>query len=224
MTDQIKLYLLGIYSLILLIAGWTGSTMYHAQKPIAITAHAQIALPAGSIEAARTTAPGPAPVVLAGQKAQSTFTIVTKAEKPVYGHHPPSAPTIPQFGGGYPPSKLNTPSASSVSINPAPPTGEDTPPPDCTAYISHLECPAQTITGTIAKDDDGQPDLIVHGAQSATLNVIAPVFVPANHPWAVGLTKDSVRVGGFIDRDIGPIRAGIELEQGRVAARLGWRF
>lgn len=88
-----------------------------------------------------------------------------------------------------------------------------------------------------AKDEFGHPIGGVNAVQSYTKDVTAYIPtnvelpVPKEHPWAVGVTYTLTPIrgwGGFIDRDIGPFRFGVEAASvgntGTVAVRGGIRF
>jgi len=91
-----------------------------------------------------------------------------------------------------------------------------------------LECPAVNVRLDLVKDDDGQRVI----ASSPDGDIIGGIDVPVEpwikrneNLWAAGLTySHDRRLGAFIDRDLGPFRAGIEADAESVRLRVGIRF
>lgn len=94
------------------------------------------------------------------------------------------------------------------------------------------ECPALTVRLDVVRQDDGRrviassPDGEIVGGIDVPLE---PMVTPKQAPWAAGITYGSDRsgnkaVGGFVDRDLGPFRVGIEADKESARVRLGLRF
>ena len=91
-----------------------------------------------------------------------------------------------------------------------------------------LECPAVNVRLDLVKDDDGQRVI----ASSPDGDIIGGMDVPHEpwikrneNLWAAGLTySHDRRLGAFLDRDLGPFRAGIEADAESVRVRVGIRF
>lgn len=94
-------------------------------------------------------------------------------------------------------------------------------------------CKPLTLDMSLLQGRDGEriaastrDGTVVGGVDSPLL----PDALPASHPWVVGLSYAGAhRPGVFVDRDLGALRLGVELNQTQVAglearARLGWRF
>lgn len=101
-------------------------------------------------------------------------------------------------------------------------------------------CPAVTVDMTVVREKDGgrrviasSPDgEIVGGLDIPVETAAAP---PEEPKWAAGVSLDPVRqaAGVWLERDVGPIRVGVDVNQRRSVAafdgvearvRVGWRF
>lgn len=94
------------------------------------------------------------------------------------------------------------------------------------------ECHALTVRLDLVDKDKGQrviassPDgEIVGGIDIPSV----PLEVHRKMPWAAGVTYASDRngdnvIGGFVDRDFGPFRLGVEADQDAIRVRAGVRF
>ena len=98
------------------------------------------------------------------------------------------------------------------------------------------DCPPLTIDMTLARAPDGSQRVIASSPDGAVIGGMdVPVGPPAgvvrNLPWAAGASyaPEHRGYGGWIDRDMGPFRLGVELNQDRedrleFRAKLGVRF
>lgn len=98
-------------------------------------------------------------------------------------------------------------------------------------------CPPVTVDMTLIREDDGSKRVI---ASSPDGQIVAGLDVPVEtlptpeaRPWAVGVSVDPVRQAGgvWVERDIGRVRLGVEVNQQRagslapgVVVRAGWVF
>lgn len=95
-------------------------------------------------------------------------------------------------------------------------------------------CDPATLDLTLVKQHDGTQRAIVSSDDgkitSALDSPLAPDLVQQSHPWAVGATYGTGgRAGAFVDRDVGPLRVGLEADQAygadwQARVRAGWRF
>ena len=107
-----------------------------------------------------------------------------------------------------------------VRVKPKPAPVKPDPDGACPAVV---ECPAVTVRideadgRLIASSPDGE---IVDGIDKP-ISLVAP----RKTPWAVGATyTHDGHYGGFIDRDVGPLRVGLEADRDAVRVRVGIRF
>lgn len=98
-------------------------------------------------------------------------------------------------------------------------------------------CPPVTVDMTLIREDDGSKRVI---ASSPDGQIVAGLDIPVEtlptpeaRPWAVGVSVDPVRQSGgvWVERDIGRVRLGVEINQQRagslmpgVVLRAGWTF
>ncbi len=114
-----------------------------------------------------------------------------------------------------------------VTVKPKPQPEPAKPNPDGFCPVAK-ECPALTVRLDLVKDDDGQRVI----ASSPDGDIIGGMDVPVEkwikrneNLWAAGLTySHDRRLGAFIDRNLGPFRAGIEADAESVRLRVGIRF
>ena len=115
-----------------------------------------------------------------------------------------------------------------VTVKPKPqPKQEPVKPIDGFCPVSK-DCPALTVRLDLVNQDDGRrviassPDGEIVGG----LDIPIEKWVKRNeNVWAIGATYDNgKRVGGFIDRDLGPLRVGLEADRDGVRVRAGIRF
>lgn len=98
-------------------------------------------------------------------------------------------------------------------------------------------CPPVTVDMTLVREPDGSKRVIASspdGEVVAGLDIpVETLPVPEAHPWAVGVSVDPVRQTGgvWVERDIGRVRLGVEVNQQRagslmpgVVLRAGWTF
>lgn len=94
------------------------------------------------------------------------------------------------------------------------------------------ECPALTVRLDLVDKDKGQRVI----ASSPDGEIVGGIDIPRepyiNHKqpkWAIGATYASDKsgdnvIGGFVDRDFGPFRVGVEADQDSIRVRAGVRF
>lgn len=98
-------------------------------------------------------------------------------------------------------------------------------------------CPPVTVDMTLVREEDGSKRVIASspdGEVVAGLDIpVETLPVPEARPWAVGVSVDPVRQAGgvWVERDIGRVRLGVEVNQQRagslvpgVVLRAGWTF
>lgn len=96
-------------------------------------------------------------------------------------------------------------------------------------------CPDTTLDMTLARAEDGSQRVIASSPDGLIVRGLDVPVVPAgvvrNLNWAAGVSyaADHDGFGGWLDRDTGPFRWGIEVNQDRedrieVRAKLGLRF
>jgi hypothetical protein len=202
--------LLILWSIACVAAGWTWCSHFNRSADLIIKPTAEKRLPDGSMLAGRDqAAPSARPVTIVplGSSAVANFKVQTAPSKPIY------VQTLQH--GSVDPGHISQP--------------ETTEPADCANYVSHLECPEVDIVGTLIKDKQGAPNLIFNSGNAiiehAHVDVLTQITTAPVHPWAAGLTMDSNgKKGIFADRDLGPMRVGIEAESGQAILRIGIRF
>ena len=96
------------------------------------------------------------------------------------------------------------------------------------------DCEPVVVDTTLVREKTGGSRLLVSTAGGQLIDAIDSPLVPdvvaRNAPWAAGATYGTGgRVGAFIDRDMGPIRLGAEVDQAsgeswQARVRVGWRF
>jgi hypothetical protein len=214
-----------------LCLGWYGRGRYDAGDAPAISAHAQQVRADGSVLAARVAAASAAPqqVLPAGAAATMTFQLTTTARRPVYVRSPAwpaSAAVSGMVAGG---AENNAAGnnvdndannhanshadnhANNHANNGAGNTADTgAAPAVCADYLAHLQCPALTLAGTLVRERDGQPDLVLsaEGAviASARLTVVAPTALPKHHANALGiawpLSVPGAGLGILYERDV----------------------
>lgn len=191
--------------------GWASSAHYNRPRPVATKAQPQQRQADGSLIAARRPAPLP------------STQIIPPGDHPTARFQATLAPTRPV-------AKLS-PGATLAATADAPVTAVSR--GLIEQCLALLQCPAQTVDGTLATTRKGQLDLVLSSpqgqVQSAVLSPLLPPLVAPAHPWAAGLIfAGDAHYGVFLDRDLGLLRLGVEAEQGRggniLQARLGWRF
>ena len=94
------------------------------------------------------------------------------------------------------------------------------------------ECPALTVRLDLVDKDKGQrviassPDGEIVGG----IDIPREPYITHKQPkWAIGATYASDKsgdnvIGGFVDRDFGPFRVGVEADQDSIRVRAGVRF
>jgi hypothetical protein len=206
-ADRIRLAIITGWTLVWFGLGWGACHLYERPHEVAVTAHAQRDLGHGAIEAARIPEPPkPAQPVPAGAKPVSSFTATV-------------APTAPVKRKDV-----------QLADQPAPPATSGplvTTAAELKRCAGIMECPAVTVDGTVVQNRDGTTDLLLSANGQpidGTYRTGAVIAVPAQHPWAAGLVYSNQGWGGFVDRDLGPLRLGVEAGQGYEAIHLGGRF
>lgn len=203
--------LIGALALLLAFTtGWVASARYNTPHGAHVLAQPQQRQADGSLIAARR--PLPLPIA---QNAPAGDHITARFQVTLAPLHP-----LPKQAPG---TILNTPDRPAITVS----SGL------IEQCLALLQCPAQTVDGALATTPGGQLDLVLSSprgqVQSAVLAPeISPLLAP-QHPWASGLVfAGSGRYGLFLDRDLGPLRLGVEAGQGRggnsLQARIGWRF
>jgi len=89
-------------------------------------------------------------------------------------------------------------------------------------------CPALTVRLDLVNQDDGQRVV----ASSPDGEIVGGIDIPLQkwvkrneNLWAAGVTYSADgKAGGFVDRDLGPFRVGIEADADSVRLRAGIRF
>lgn len=116
-----------------------------------------------------------------------------------------------------------------VTVKPKPqPKPEPTKPGPDGYCPAPKECPALTVRLDLVKQADGRRVV----ASSPDGDIVGGIDVPIEpwikrneNVWAAGLTySHDRRLGAFIDRDLGPFRAGIEADAESARVRIGIRF
>lgn len=95
--------------------------------------------------------------------------------------------------------------------------------PEVTVDLSLVRNPDHTRR-VIASSPDGK---ISKGIDIPVEDAEPP---PKERPWAIGITADPLRIGtepakaigGFIDRDLGPWRTGLQVHQEKIGNERGW--
>jgi hypothetical protein len=203
---------------------WMESERWHEPSRIASTPHPEKVLANNAVEAGRTNAP-----------LQPLQPLPTTAA-PTATFHITAAPTAPVLRPGVIEKPAPAPMVASgqgIAAAPAPEAASGPTPAQVAACLRWLQCPATDIDGTLVHNKDGTADLYA-SAQGRPLHATYNVgtkgeAAPAEHPWAIGLVWGTGNLrGGFMDRDLGPLRLGAEVgsdQHGAMAdAKVGWRF
>lgn len=114
-----------------------------------------------------------------------------------------------------------------VKVKPKPEKKEPTK-PDQSGLCPVLECPALTVRLDLIQQEEGRRVV----ASSPDGDIVGGIDIPVEkwikrneNKWAAGVTYDTdKKPGAFLDRDLGPFRAGIEADAESVRVRIGIRF
>lgn len=104
-----------------------------------------------------------------------------------------------------------------------------------TVQSAKPDCPPTTVDMTLVRAPDGSQRVITSSPDGPVIGGVDIPVVPAgavrNLSWAAGVSYAPQHrgFGGWLDRDMGPFRVGVELTQDRmdaleVRAKLGVRF
>ena len=115
-----------------------------------------------------------------------------------------------------------------VKVKPKPSKKPEPVKPDANGLCPVLECPALTVRLDLIQQEEGRRVV----ASSPDGDIVGGIDIPVEkwikrneNVWAIGATYDSgKRIGGFIDRDLGPLRVGVEADRDAVRVRAGIRF
>lgn len=124
--------------------------------------------------------------------------------------------------------------ASSVTRGDALALGMSTTKDSLTVPDDSCDCPPVTVDLSLVRNKDRTHRVVASSPNGQILSgldipIDAPSAIPRALPWAAGITMSTDRkFGGFLDRDIGPFRMGVEAFQTTTSwtaqVRAGIRF